>query len=107
MDPCSGSILVIQSDFYEFWAVALEFGRTDHNVRSYKWTPSLLRVHCVATRFWTRRAADPTVGGDVFQLTEGGKLGLELQLVYQFKNRRSRNRSGTLGPTDRVADGAL
>jgi hypothetical protein len=25
---------------------------------------------------WTRRAADPTVGGDVFQLTEGGKLGL-------------------------------
>src|SRR5713101_5507053 len=28
------------------------------------------------TRFWTRRATDPTVGGDLFQLTEGGKLGL-------------------------------
>ncbi len=29
------------------------------------------------TRFWTRRATDPTVGGDLFQLTEGGKLGLD------------------------------
>ncbi|MGA7931466.1 MAG: hypothetical protein WCA20_36410, partial [Candidatus Sulfotelmatobacter sp.] len=41
-----------------------------------KWTLTLLRIDCSATRFWTRRAADPTVGGDVFQLTEGGKLGL-------------------------------
>jgi hypothetical protein len=93
MDPCSGSILVIQSDFCEFWAVALEFGRTDHNVRSYKWTPSLLRVHCVATRFWTRRAADPTVGGDVFQLTEGGKLGLEVLVQVDFWEIRNDKRA--------------
>jgi hypothetical protein len=67
----------MQSEFYEFFfPPRFGFWKTTYNVRSYKWRLSLLRIHCGAIRFWTRRAADPTVGGDVFQLTEGGKLGL-------------------------------
>src|SRR6266851_7466183 len=38
------------------------------------------------TRFWTRRATDPTVGGDLFQLTEGGKLGLGVDDFTVYDN---------------------
>ncbi len=38
----------IESGFYEFSAAALDSGRTTHNVRSYKWRMSFLRIHCGA-----------------------------------------------------------